>query len=73
MIEYSLLNKHILSMANSGTTDQSFHRTIEESCLVDGGCFGSGLGMAAVGFGGRYLARTMPHMARRAEEVNIYF
>ena len=33
----------------------------------------AGLGMAAVGFGGRYLARTMPHMARRAEEVNIYF
>ena len=29
----------------------------------------AGLGMAAVGFGGRYIARTMPHLAKRAEEV----
>ena len=35
MIEYSLLNKYILSMANSGATVKSFHRTIEESCLMD--------------------------------------
>ena len=40
MIEYSLLNKYILSMANSGTTVKSFHRTIEESCLMDGDSFG---------------------------------
>ena len=29
----------------------------------------AGLGMAAVGFGGRYVARTMPQLAKRAEEV----
>ena len=29
----------------------------------------AGLGMAAVGFGGRYIARTMPHLAKKAEEV----
>ena len=40
MVEYSLLNKYILSMANSGTTVKSFHRTIEESCLMDGRSFG---------------------------------
>ena len=33
----------------------------------------AGLGMAAVGFGGRYLARTMPQFAKRAEEVETYF
>ena len=27
-------------MANSGTTVKSFHRTIEESCLMDGDSFG---------------------------------
>ena len=32
----------------------------------------AGLGMAAVGFGGRYLARTMPQLARRAEEVETF-
>ena len=31
----------------------------------------AGLGMAAVGFGGRYIARTMPHLAKRAEEVRV--
>ena len=31
----------------------------------------AGLGMAAVGFGGRYIARTMPHLAKKAEEVGI--
>ena len=31
----------------------------------------AGLGMAAVGFGGRYVARTMPHMAKKAEEVTL--
>ena len=29
----------------------------------------AGLGMAAVGFGGRYVARTMPQLAKQAEEV----
>ena len=29
--------------------------------------------MAAIGFGGRYVARTMPQLAKRAEEVwSIY-
>ena len=32
----------------------------------------AGLGMAAVGFGGRYIARTMPHLAKRADEVRIW-
>ena len=27
--------------------------------------------MAAVGFGGRYIARTMPQLAKRAEEVTL--
>ena len=31
----------------------------------------AGLGMAAVGFGGRYVARTMPQLAKQAEEVLI--
>ncbi len=29
----------------------------------------AGLGMAAVGFGGRYVSRTMPQLAKKAEEV----
>ena len=31
----------------------------------------AGLGMAAVGFGGRYIARTMPQLAKQAEEVSM--
>ena len=27
----------------------------------------AGLGMAAVGYGGRYIARTMPHLAQKME------
>ena len=29
--------------------------------------------MAAIGFGGRYVARTMPQLAKRAEEVWSFF
>jgi len=29
----------------------------------------AGLGMAAVGFGGRYVARSMPQLAKQAEEA----
>jgi len=29
----------------------------------------AGLGMAAVGFGGRYIVRTMPQLAKKAEEA----
>ena len=33
----------------------------------------AGLGLAAVGFGGRYIARTMPQLAQKMEVIYFIF
>ena len=38
-------------------------------CQMSSSVIIAGLGLAAVGFGGRYIARTMPHLAKKAEQA----
>ena len=48
-----------------------YGRSLQKLRAMSSSLILAGLGMAAVGFGGRYVSRTMPQMAKKAEEVLV--